>query len=520
MAICYLEADDEITGAVARLRAIEDSGVVLMVPYGSRIGTSRINFKLLAREAAGRDMTLVAVSDEPPVRALAISAGVPAYDSLAAAEAALASGIEPRAPIEPPAIAEPPRPPTVREAAGERLRRPSPRADRPPGDRRPWLVSALVGLVLLALLAGGGAYAAWYVLPTATVTLRPPLIADGPLVVNVTAQPEVAVIDRSAGLIPARRLELPLTVDGSFAATGVQVTQTAASGTVRFLSENTASEIRIPKGTLVATRSGIEFQTVAAVTVPRAVFSTGTRGRANVDVVAVKAGTGGNVAKDTITVLPASLRDPLLSVRNPAATGGGSRVEQPQVSQADYDAALATLDEQLTEALAAALDDPASTPDGLTLHRQTAVAGAAEADTPADALVGSVGAEFSLSAAATATVLAVDEAQVDALAADELRARLPAGRQIIGEVVAGHELVAADPTGVLYRATATARSYVAPPAEQLLEEVRGKTIAEAEAILAPYGSVEVEIWPEFVDRLPDGPGRLNLDVVAPATDGA
>ena len=90
MAICYLEIDDEITGAVARMRAIDDGEAVLMVPPGSKIGTSRINFRLLAREAADRGLALVAVSDEPNVRQLAVSAGVPAYDSLDGAQAALA----------------------------------------------------------------------------------------------------------------------------------------------------------------------------------------------------------------------------------------------------------------------------------------------------------------------------------------------------------------------------------------------------------------------------------------------
>src|SRR5687768_5896681 len=89
MSTCYLEPEDEITGEVARIRAVADGDAVLVLPPGSRIGTSRINFKLLAREAAERSLNLVAVSGEPQVRALAISAGVPAYNSVAAAENAL-----------------------------------------------------------------------------------------------------------------------------------------------------------------------------------------------------------------------------------------------------------------------------------------------------------------------------------------------------------------------------------------------------------------------------------------------
>src|SRR4051812_5306785 len=91
MATIYLENDDEITSAIGRLRSVTERDVIVVVPPGSKIATSRINFKLLAREAAERRMNMVAVSDEPQVRALAISAGLPAYDSIATAEHALAT---------------------------------------------------------------------------------------------------------------------------------------------------------------------------------------------------------------------------------------------------------------------------------------------------------------------------------------------------------------------------------------------------------------------------------------------
>ncbi len=54
MTVCYLEVDDEITGAIARIRAVRDGEAVIVVPPGSKIATSRINFKLLAREGNER----------------------------------------------------------------------------------------------------------------------------------------------------------------------------------------------------------------------------------------------------------------------------------------------------------------------------------------------------------------------------------------------------------------------------------------------------------------------------------
>jgi len=47
----YLDVDDEITSAAARIRGSEATKVALVIPYGSRISTSRMNFRLLSREA-------------------------------------------------------------------------------------------------------------------------------------------------------------------------------------------------------------------------------------------------------------------------------------------------------------------------------------------------------------------------------------------------------------------------------------------------------------------------------------
>ena len=89
MAIYYLDVDDEITGAVARLRAASDYHVALVLPAGSRVATSRINFRLLAREAQNHQRRLSVVTPETSVRAIAVAAGLPAYATVPAYEQAL-----------------------------------------------------------------------------------------------------------------------------------------------------------------------------------------------------------------------------------------------------------------------------------------------------------------------------------------------------------------------------------------------------------------------------------------------
>ena len=111
-----------------------------------------------------------------------------------------------------------------------------------------------------------------YLVPTATITLRPQLIPVGPISADVTADPRVAVVDPDAGVIPAQVLELPLSVEGDFAATGTRVSTARATGTVMFTSHNTAEAVTIPAGARGLSEGGIAFETTAAVTVQRAVF--------------------------------------------------------------------------------------------------------------------------------------------------------------------------------------------------------------------------------------------------------
>lgn len=98
MSVCYLDVDDEITDAIARLRSARDGRVVMVVPPGSRIATSRINFRLLVREAETRGLAVAVVSGDAGARALAISAGMAAHGSVPEAEAALGLPVEGDAP--------------------------------------------------------------------------------------------------------------------------------------------------------------------------------------------------------------------------------------------------------------------------------------------------------------------------------------------------------------------------------------------------------------------------------------
>jgi baseplate J-like protein len=89
MRVLYLDVDDEITSAASRIRSAEEIRVAVVLPYGSRVATSRINFRLLARDATVNGKRLSIIAGDAATRALAASAGLPIYASVAEYESAL-----------------------------------------------------------------------------------------------------------------------------------------------------------------------------------------------------------------------------------------------------------------------------------------------------------------------------------------------------------------------------------------------------------------------------------------------
>lgn len=103
--IVYLDVDDEITSAASRIRTAPGTKVALVVPYGSRIATSRMNFRLLSREAVISNRRLSIISGEAAARSLAASAGLPVFATTAEYEASLTQPAGPAAGSAAPAAA-------------------------------------------------------------------------------------------------------------------------------------------------------------------------------------------------------------------------------------------------------------------------------------------------------------------------------------------------------------------------------------------------------------------------------
>jgi hypothetical protein len=508
MAVWFLDNDDEITDAVARLRSTDDERVVFVVPPGSRIATGRINFKLLAREAEARELALAVASPDEQVRAMAASAGVLASATSDAAEAALERGDEPEAGL----------PPALPATASAETATTAPAAEQAasPLSWRSRRMRVATLLVLVAVVVGWALAA--QVLPSAEITLRPRLAALGPLEVTVTASADVEALDAEAGTIPLTVISIPLELEERVEASGVQVTETKARGEVVFTSEGRPADKEIPAGTRVETPAQIRFRTTETAVLPAS--EEGVPTQVAVPVEALEGGEAGNVRAEAISEAP-SLADQGISVSNPAATTGGRTESAPLVEPRDFDDAVVNLGEALEGKLAAWVRDPANAPAGLTVFAETAERGPLSFQPLASEIVGTSVDGFTLAATATGEVLAVDEALVDEVLEERLRTSLPEAMALRdASIVVEHEPGEVEDGGRIRfsgLASATMEPRIDP--EALLARIAGLPVSEAQAILDEIGSATVNVWPGFLGDLPNDRERITLDVLeASATE--
>lgn len=551
--IVYLDVEDEITSAATRIRTADDRRVALVLPFGSRVATSRINFRLLAREATLSGRRLDIVAPDASARSLAAAAGLPVFASVGEYEEALdvpadskgaTPAVDDAAATPPPVVPVPlpradreprrdvpardrgasrPRPAPPPQARDERDERDVPANDRSRRRIRPGLVILLAAL-LLTLLAGG--VAGYVLLPAAEITVTPRIEPIQPISFVVRADPTVTEVDPATDVIPADTLEVPAQVSGEFPATGVRTVETRATGAVRFSNCDPTASYSIPKGTVVRTAKGTGFTTDEQVFLPVATISGNPPDvsvhcqSSEVAVTAVEKGTSGNVAAGAISVVPARYNRQFITVTNPAATHGGSHKAFPKVTQKDVDRATEQLRKDLEEQFATAAQEPPEVPAGATVFPDTATMGEPTLDGDPASLVNTEVKSFTLGMSVTGQVLAVDSSPVEAIAESRLEGSISDGYALVpgsidvavgdGEVVGGQ---------VSFPVTGTARQVRQLDAGRLKAAVLGLPLPDARSMLGQYGEVSIALWPDWVSAVPTLDQRVNLSIGNPLPPG-
>ena len=528
--IIYLDIDDEITSAAARIREAEGPRVVAVLPYGSRVATSRINFRLLSRDSLTHEKQLSIVSGDPATRALAASAGLPVFSSVGEYESSLLlperGGLSagamsgdtvrttaPPASVPPASVPPTALPPTTVPQAAESRARELPIV-RPVGrgtSRTPLLVGLAI-LALAAIVAGVGAYV---LLPSATIAVTPKTERLGPLSLTVVADPTASVPDTTAFVVPAVKVPIDVNASGTFPATGKRTEVTKAIGIVRFENLDFLSPNTVPAGSIVSTQGGIRFQTLATIRLARAdlVGLTIFPSTATVRVTAVDGGKESNVEPNTIRIIPRG-EDPItLKVNNPDVTTGGTSTDFPRITQKDVDTAVASLKKTLDSEFKAKVQDPALASGGATVFSGTAKSGEATPTVDPATLVGQEIAAFDLGMSATGSVITVDAAPVSQIVAAKLQASVRLGYKLVVDSmkITRGDPVVADQT-VSFPVTVTGQQIAVLDPELLRSLVLGKPIEEARTILGRYGTIQIEVWPDWVSAIPTFANRVDVTV--------
>jgi hypothetical protein len=533
--ILYLEPDDEIPSVVRRVRESDLPKLVLVAPGRSKATSSAIGLRLIARHAneVGREVSLVA---DPAARTLAAEAGIPAYASLADAQAEVGGSEslvqpaprplaaihvvrgEPASPAAMPVVAaagivEPQTPPTTTARRYPRIDETQARAVVAPpvpaarqrratrGARisRSALAAAVAGLLLAAALVAA-------VLPSATVRIIPGVSPVGPVSYSVSlpAQSDSGRIESS----------LSGNASGTYS-----VGLTPADGVAMLLNYSSDS-VRVPKGTPVAAGNQI-YLTDKSISVPATGFFFA--GRRSVHVTASSPGTPGNVASHAIDTVRDKALDNQLSagflqigrrVDNADPTSGGTSKTGPQVTQKDVDALVARIKQDLAQQLSARL---ASHPE----RSYALPADPEEAGVPVPAgLVGTKDkASFQLIGSLDYQRRYVTSEQIRTAARERLAAdgsALPAGTSLVSSSIQA-EASDLQLSGELVSATVQARGAVTPSVdvEQLKQRIAGLSAGDAQRALRDLGATRIDLWPSWVSAVPRLPFRIDIAVEAP-----
>lgn len=472
--LIFLDPDDDLATVRAKLESTPADEIYLVVPRNASILRSPLEFRILGRLAGELSSETIIVSSDAHRRWLARQEGFRTKGSLHQ----LRHLMSPR---------------SGRGLFGllfDWIPAPSPRT----------------GLLAVTLMAAVFAFT-YVVLPEMRVTLSPK--ADTlTQPVDLSVDTNALRVDPLRRTLPGRKVEQRIEARGAVQTSGTsQVGRSKSLGEVQFMSLRN-DDVRLPKGTIVMSESGIRFATEGEVTIPAR-----ARTPVRTGIGAVDPGSHGNVQPRTITKLEDQQRFAGLQVQNLLATSGGADREARVVTEADIGKLRAQLLQQAREEAVVAIQQAGGS--------ETAVLREAirvqvieerfdqEVGSPAERVTGRI--------AATATAIGFNKDEVARMVTQVMAPRIDPQFQFVGgQARLGQpEVVSADEQAVKIRVQGSAVIVRTLDTDSLEAQLRGKSLEEARAILSRVQGLavapRVELSPNWSTRA----FRVNVVVAAP-----
>ena len=499
----YVETEEEIPELVERLRRYHGEDTMLVLPMRSRIGQSRFNFQLLRNYSARLGKRVTVVCDDPAVQKMASDTGFAVFGAVGPQGEGIPSEMESAPPVKRWWQRRTTQPTTHVGIAAPRKLITKTATELKPGRFLLYVTAA----TLLAV----GVFAVAVFVPSASVTLvaqAQPFTAKD---VEIQAQPGKPPIH-------VRSVTISKSTSQGFKVTGsINVPLAPSTGQVVYTNNlkqgfTNSPGLIFPYGQRLMNTNGIEFaQTSPDTLVPW------NGGQATVNVVAVTAGSAGNVGHDTITQIEnccGPFDGSKVHATNPQATGGGTDPSNtPQMSEADFDAARAQLEQELHQAIAQDLQAGGQAGEKLS---QTIIYGPPQFTTdhqPNDKVPTFTG---------TMTVNGEGDfySDSDVITAYKtyLSQRVPNNMQLLTEspIQVTYRMISAAKGGYLVFA-GTAAAYVAPKLDQdqIVAQIVGRPTAQARFFLErlPVRSVAIKEQPLALPLMPFLARRITVHYV-------
>ncbi|HLQ61306.1 MAG TPA: hypothetical protein VK131_05530 [Candidatus Acidoferrales bacterium] len=499
----YVETEEEIPEVVERLKRTPAEEVPIVIPARSRLGQSRFNFQLLRHYAAQLGKRISIISTEAAVQQMAQETGLEAFGDVEKYGG------------EVPVVAAPPPPqrtwlnplrPAPAHARVE-VRKPQKLVSKRATEIRPGLLFLYTGAALVAVM---GMLALAIYVPSASITL---VAQAAPF-----EQPNIE-IQGEPGKPPVRIRTLGDTKQESqgFKSTGVKETPALqAIGNVVWTNSNCEGLSFIIKVGQTVSGGGYSFAVMDGAVV-------GPPGSQTASVVtpikAIQPGAGSNLGARTINAFytpntPAgrAARD-CLTVTNPEATAGGQDAKkEPQMTQSDFDAGRAQLEQELRKEIADDLNNQIQPGEKLSDLISFDAPDFATDHKPGDT-VPSFGGTMTLHGEGAYYV----EQDVRKALEDTLRKRVPVGSVLTDNKINTEYRVSHESPGGHLTFLGGAHAFIAPQLnyEQIKNKLAGKPTNQARTYLEslPVRSATITEKPINLPFMPMLVSRIDLKYV-------
>ena len=309
--------------------------------------------------------------------------------------------------------------------------------------------------------------------------------------------------------------------NGTVETTGVKSLEDAtAAGSVVFINKTT-KPVTIPAGTTVTTSAGtpIQFRTTIEAKLPG---GEGLQIEVPIEALSASAGSAGNVDSGTINTIIGPMADSV-TVRNIAATAGGTTRTQHIVTDTDMATVLAIVKQQLQTRAYVEMQSRLTPKQCIILD--TIKIGEERDDWKSySAKVGDVTDSLSLSMKAVVDAVLVDETFAQQVVLAQLTKQIEAGEAIKPDTVTydlgcqstGH--IDATTGQIVFQMSGSAIVNAQVDVEQVRQKVVGRTLNDATASLVTdlrlqQGTpAQISVWPQGFDRMPLLPFRINVQI--------